>query len=329
VTDETLTRRVQAARRAAAPALWHALVADLEAARAQNPAQAPALAALAVSYMALFDAGITPAGAASRDLYDRATAAADAALALDDHLADAHVVIGCYNYTYRWDAVTADRALRRALALAPDSGLARSRYGLCLALRGQFAAAVPQAERAVQLEPDVPELVVFLGRVNYLAGRADEAVACYEQALALAPELTATQFHLGLAYLQQGRFDEAIWQLEERVYNSARRTGAVASLGQAYAAAGRTADARALQAELVSRAARGEAVPAYQMAVLCAMLDEPDQAFGWLEQEFERPTMWGPCLGVDPRVAGLRTDPRFAAILARVGFAPTAPRART
>jgi tetratricopeptide (TPR) repeat protein len=199
VTDETLTRRVQAARRAAAPALWHALVADLEAARAQNPAQAPALAALAVSYMALFDAGITPAGAASRDLYDRATAAADAALALDDHLADAHVVIGCYNYTYRWDAVTADRALRRALALAPDSGLARSRYGLCLALRGQFAAAVPQAERAVQLEPDVPELVVFLGRVNYLAGRADEAVACYEQALALAPELTATQFHLGLA----------------------------------------------------------------------------------------------------------------------------------
>jgi len=57
------------------------------------------LAALAIGSMALVDADITPAGAPNRDLYDRATASAGAALTLDDRLADAHVVLGYYNYT--------------------------------------------------------------------------------------------------------------------------------------------------------------------------------------------------------------------------------------
>ena len=323
MTDQpdALVARALRARHTPDLAAWQAASEDLEHAIRLDPQDARLHAALAEVLLALWDSGDVAAGAAARSLFDRADAAAQQALALDETLAAAHVVRGSYAQNYLWDGPAAGRSFRRALALAPTSALAHAHHALYLATLGQAEASLAAAREALRLEPDRPEWLQMLGRVAYLARDYDLAIESQQRSLALAPRLTVALFHLGLARMERGPADAAIAALEERVRASNRRTGAVATLGQAYALAGREAAARQMEAELTARLAGGDAVPAYRMAALYARLGETEEAVTWLTREFARPTRWGPWLGVDPGFDRLRADPRFTTVLYRIGWA--------
>ncbi|MCA1617586.1 MAG: hypothetical protein LC729_04130 [Acidobacteria bacterium] len=61
-------------------------------------------------------------------------------------------------------------------------------------------------------------------------------------------------------------------------------------------------------------------VSAYSFAIVYARLGEKDQAFQWLEKGYQDHALELPILKVDPLFDNLRSDPRFADLVRRVGL---------
>lgn len=114
---------------------------------------------------------------------------------------------------------------------------------------------------------------------------------------------------------QQGRPDEAIAILEPITGRSLNR---MSSLGHAYAIAGRVAEARAVLDTLHARAAQSY-VPSYYFALHYAGLGERDQALQWLERAHQERSTVLAHLRLDPRLRSLHDDPRFGALVQRIG----------
>jgi predicted Zn-dependent protease len=83
------------------------------------------------------------------------------------------------------------------------------------ARRGDLAAALAPAEKAVALAPDVPAARLVLGRTLLDLGRTDDAIAQLERAAVLAPESGDVQFALSRAYQRAGRTEAAARAREE------------------------------------------------------------------------------------------------------------------
>jgi len=67
-------------------------------------------------------------------------------------------------------------------------------------------------------------------------------------------------------------------------------------------------------------ASKQKYVSAYSFAVIYLGLGEKDQAFAWLEKAYEERSFLLPYLKVDPIWDPLRSDPRFADLLRRMGL---------
>jgi len=61
-------------------------------------------------------------------------------------------------------------------------------------------------------------------------------------------------------------------------------------------------------------------VSAYSFALVYAGLGEKDQAFQWLEQSYQERAPYLSALKVDPPLDNLRSDPRFADLVSRIGL---------
>jgi tetratricopeptide (TPR) repeat protein len=133
------------------------------------------------------------------------------------------------------------------------------------------------------------------------------------------PGFAIVPWFLGPAYVQSRRFDDAIDLYEEWVARLDRHPGMVACLAQAHALAGRTDEARSVYEELEAQAERAPIFPDYHALVHTA-LGDADAAFGWLEKALEERCWVLVFLGVDPAYESLRTDPRFPALLQRIGL---------
>jgi predicted Zn-dependent protease len=95
----------------------------------------------------------------------------------------------------------------------------------------------------------------------------------------------------------------------------------LALLGHAYAAANQRSEARAILRQL-SALSKQEYVPSYPVAVMYAALDEKQEALAWLERAYDERDSWMDYLGLDPRLDGLRSDPRFTNLLRRMNLQP-------
>jgi Flp pilus assembly protein TadD len=119
--------------------------------------------------------------------------------------------------------------------------------------------------------------------------------------------------------VQQGKFPEAIASIEKARRIEDQICVPLAALGHTYAAAGQRARAEQVIRELIARS-RSRQVPAYTVATIYAALNEKDQAFAWLEKAYAQRSWYLTSLKVDPKVDSLRSDPRFADLVHRVGL---------
>ncbi len=94
-----------------------------------------------------------------------------------------------------------------------------------------------------------------------------------------------------------------------------------ALLGHAYAAANRRSEAQAILQQL-SALSKQRYVPSYPIAAIYAALGQKEEAFAWLERAYGERDSWMDYLGLDPRLDGLRSDPRFADLLRRMNLVP-------
>jgi tetratricopeptide (TPR) repeat protein len=98
-------------------------------------------------------------------------------------------------------------------------------------------------------------------------------------------------------------------------------------LGWVYAVSGRRADALRVAEEFRRLASHGY-VDFYSNAVIYAGLGEHDETVQWLERAYEEHSSSMLYLASDPFWYGVRSDPRYADLLRRVGLpavTPTSP----
>jgi tetratricopeptide (TPR) repeat protein len=134
------------------------------------------------------------------------------------------------------------------------------------------------------------------------------------------PELHEPHFWLAVAYEQKGDLAKALAEANKAVELNEAETEGRAQIGHMYAKAGQTAKARELLRYIVNEAGRRH-IPVYTIAVLCEGLGERDEAFRWLQKAVDQRDEDIAMINVDPRLEGLHSDPRFAALLRSAGLA--------
>jgi TolB-like protein/tetratricopeptide (TPR) repeat protein len=282
-----------------------------ERARDIAPGWAPPWVGLANYYTALpFYTDVPPV-----EVLPKARAALVHALELDESLAEAHAAIAYIRAYYEWDWHVAEQEFKRALELRPSYADAYFSYSRFLASRGRLDEAIGQIGRAMELDPLSLPLQANRALLNYFAGRYDTARTELADILKTDSSDVLARWGLALVAEQQGRPDEAIALLEPISATSLNRKS---SLGHAYGIAGRAAQARSVLDTLRARAARSY-VPSYYFALVHAGLGERDPALQYLERAYQERSTVLAYLRIDPRLAPLRDDPRFVALVRRMG----------
>src|SRR4029079_600751 len=173
---------------------------------ARDSTFAAAWAGLADSYCILANFGIRPA----REVCPRAAEAARRALALDSTLAEAHASLGFVNLFHYWDFDTAERELKKAIAL--DSNYANAYLWLnhLAWARGDTPAAIAYARKAAGLEPLSLILNTRLAVALWRAGKLADADSQLRYTLDLDSTFVDALRHKAILDFDRGRFDEGV-----------------------------------------------------------------------------------------------------------------------
>jgi eukaryotic-like serine/threonine-protein kinase len=283
----------------------------------KDPSYALAYSGLADCYTILGVYSILP----SKETLARAKAAAVAAVAFDDDLAEGHASLGFIRSYLDWDWSGGEREFQRALELNPGYWVTPYWYGMVLTSGGRFEEAEQQISRGMELEPLSP--VVMHGAAwNSLAShRYAEAVERCLKGLGNDPHHFLLRIWLGIAYAAQANYPEAIRELQTAVDLSNRAVSwVIGALGHAYAVAGNRPEALAILEELLARAER-ETVDFTSVAVIYAGLGDTDNALLYLEKACDARGMTGMLMKPDPRLDQLRSEPRFQKLLRQMNLA--------
>jgi TolB-like protein/tRNA A-37 threonylcarbamoyl transferase component Bud32 len=286
-------------------------LAYFEAALAIDPRYSQPYAGIAWAYAYLADA-FMPGSVA----YDSAAIAARKSIDLGNTTGETHVVLGYANYVRTWDRAQPQAEMRRGVDLSPNSADVRALYGNWLCLTGEFDAGIAQADHAIDLDRLSPIGDFVRDWCLYLARRHDDVIARHEAAGVRGQYLYLDTF-LGAAYRERGRYEEALAE-----YRRAQTlAGELPLHGYAitYARMGRTTEARAILAQLATYS-RTHYVNPLSVAAVHAALGESDRAFEWLERAVTDRTVLLAGLNFWPDFDTLHADPRFAALVRRVGL---------
>jgi eukaryotic-like serine/threonine-protein kinase len=253
------------------------------------------------------------------DAWPKAAAAARRALELDEGLGEAHTSLGHVHLHYDWDWRAAEREFRRAMELHPTYSTAHHWFSHLAMARGQTDLSLTESRRCLELDAVDLVLNVHLIWHYWLAGQPDEAIEQGFKTRELYPNAFWPEFFIGLAYEDKLVPDAAVTHLDKAAAMSAGSTFVLAALGHAYAGAGKPGKALELLSELDARG-QERYVPAYDRAVIYAGLNQIDSALAWLQRAYEERSSWMSYLSVEPRLDLLRSDPRFAMLLRKVGL---------
>ena len=287
-----------------------------EQAIARDPGYAPAWVGVADCHNMLGNYGILPPS----EVHGPARAAALRALELDPGSAEAHRALALMHWNFEFAWPEAEAEYRRAAELDPNSSLVHYWHGVCLGIQGRFAESFLALALARELDPLALHVTSVIGWMHYHSRRYAESLPYYQQVLAADGQYLMGHWLLGEAYVELGEPELGAAALERALALSGRAARFLGYLGYAYARAGRRDDARRMLDELAARRAE-RYVPLYFPALVHAGLGETEAALDTLERAWEERDTMLRDLKVDPPWERLHGEPRYEALLARLGLA--------
>ena len=258
--------------------------------------------------------------------YREVEAAASTALSIDKTLGHAHQALAQLKFAYEWNWAEAERDFRHALDLSPrDEGVHRY-YGMFLRTQRRWDEAIAAMKQALAINPVSAETSKALGATYFWAGRHDLAIEQFEQTLRLDPTHAQTHDLLADVYAAKGMYAQALESRRtylrlEGALAEADRMGHDSSEG-GYRAAMRRLHQRYLEA--LQQAGPSQYISPMEYALTYIALGDTDQAFAMLHEALGQRAPWLSSLAADPAFDPLRSDPRFARLLAHIGI-PAAP----
>jgi len=252
------------------------------------------------------------------------------ALALDSTIGDAWAAEGIAAFYYADDWEAAKRAYQRGIRLSPSDPALRNFYAIYLGeVEGRLDSAIAVARQATELGAETIYLNT-LGDLLMRARRYDSAIPVLKRAVETDPSVPGPQLRLITSYERTSRYGDAV------AARRAWRGDEIATpFAQGLAEGGEAGYRRALEAELraridtVARFAGSPReyprdtlppIPETRLALLYGQLGEWGRATDWVLREHQsRPKRLRLWL-THPDMQGLRSDPRFQALLAKAGL---------
>ena len=283
-----------------------------------DPSYALAHAGLAESYSILGVYGLVP----RKEVESKATAAAAAALELDDQLAESHFARGLIKFWYDANWPSSETDFKRAIELNPEYALSYGYSGLILAMTGRSDAAIKEAKQAQAIDPLSPFIDTLAGLTFYMLGQYSEAVRECRKGVEIAPDYVVALWIIALSYVRLSQCERAVGTMEEAVSASKRAPIFVGMLGYVYAKSGMTKQAQNLITELTTRSTK-EYVAAFCFLAVHIGLGDKEAIFEWLrkahDEGLDPVSVWAT---LKPDLDLLRSDSRFTRLLRQMNLEP-------
>ena len=279
-----------------------------------DPTFALGYVGLADSYVLLDQYG----GLASNETLPKARAAVDRALELDGSLSEAHASSAMI-YQRQWRWAETEQELKYAISLNPNYPTAHHWYAYYFYVKRQFDEAMREINRAHELDPLSPVISENVALAYLLKGDVNSAIEQGQKATELDPKFADAHYVLGFAYLKRGRSDDAAAEFQKAVELSGRAGTYLGNLGYCYAMTGKRTEALAILKELEEKYSKGESSGQF-LAGVYAGLGDKDQAFAWLEKDYQQRSGQLPTIAWRLHFESLRSDPRYVDLMRRMGL---------
>jgi serine/threonine-protein kinase len=263
-----------------------------------------AYAGIADSYIVLAEFLFLPA----KEAFPNAKEAAVKALEIDDSLGEAHNSLAAVKLDFDWDWKGAEKEYKRAIELSPSYATARQWYGEFLTIMGRFDEGLEEIKRAQALDPLSLIINAIMGWHFYFARDYDKGIDQCRKTLEMDPDFFPAHFYLMMNCRGKGMYQEALREAQKTNYQ-----GFIAGI---YATMNRQEEARRLLANILKNPQQSET----EIAAAYFSLGENEEGWKWLEKAYDERSYGLTWLKVDPIFDNIRSDPRFQAMLKKMGF---------
>ncbi|HLX83389.1 MAG TPA: winged helix-turn-helix domain-containing protein [Terriglobales bacterium] len=294
-------------------------LSEFESAISEDPAFAKAYSGMASAHFVLAQHEAEP----KKESFRRAKELAAKAIALDPSVAEAHAMLGQIALNQDWNFSLAEKELRQAVELDPNQAIYHLWFSILLCVENRFEESLQQIDLAHSADSFWPP--VYMTEV-FLAGAArqyERSIDSGKKLIALMPDWSLAYDQLGLTLWYAGRQEEAIdsWRkmailekdtarikLEDRGLQAFRRGGVPAY-----------AQVRIDAAKSGTHWAHSE--NDFDLAEWYVYAGSREQSIQALEAKVARHDPGALQIAINPSYEDLHQDPRFLALLTRIGIA--------
>jgi len=292
-------------------------LAHFQQAIALDPKFAVAYASLADAYNTIGYWGYL----APKDAFPQAKRAAQMALKLDPDLAEAHGALGYVEFQYEWKFKEAESEFKEAIRLNPNSVSALLRFFEYLFDFQRTQEAHEQLERARELDPLSIQITYYYAAVSWYERDFDRAIEQLQKTISMEPNNAFAYLTLSPVFYKKKMPAQAFTAHEksdslEGIFSDAE----MADMRNSYETAGLSAYFRKENELRQKRLAQGKYQSPLNIAMNYAFAGADSEALDWLERAVDEHTPWLPELKIDPMWDAVRSQPRFVALLKKIGL---------
>lgn len=247
----------------------------------------------------------------------------DRALELDPMLGEAHTALGIVRLFWDWDWPSAERSLRRAVALNPSDAHAYHHLANYFTVMMKFEDMLTARSRSLELDPLNPRTMTLLAGDHVRLGDYERGLELYGRAMELDPVHPLLVGHgpgqpsgPGMVYEEQGRDREAVAEYARLATLRGATPAEVEAMHDAFASGGMTAFWRAwIDMDQRQMAQFPDPVRMSRLWILAA---DTAQALDWLDRAYEErsPGLIYLGRGLPSPLDDMADHPRVARIIA-------------
>ncbi|MGZ6081692.1 MAG: tetratricopeptide repeat protein, partial [Myxococcaceae bacterium] len=168
-------------------------------------------------------------------------------------------------------------------------------------------------------DPLSAAIATDVGFELFYAGKVEPAIVQLRDVLRTSPAFLLAHLWLGRVLEARGDTPAALAEYTEVERGQPDWPVTLAAMGHLFGTSGRSEQARGMLVRM-QRLASSRYVTPYGIALVHAGLGQTDEAFLWLSRAVDERSHWLVWLSLDPRFEDLRGDPRFPALLQRMGW---------
>jgi serine/threonine-protein kinase len=250
-----------------------------------------------------------------KNSFPQAKEAAQKALELDDHLAEAHASLAIIQALYEWDYESAGKEFEHAIHLNPNNPMTQVWYGLFFFVpKARLNDAMLKVKQAQKIDPLSPLIYHSMGVILYYARDYDSAIQEIEKALEIESSYMPVRQYEFLINVEKKMYDETMVKFLVELFDEKAKDDVI----KTYRKSGFRTAVRMSYDYWVG--GYKDRLNEWNMANYCAWLGMDDDAFQWLEKAYQERSPNFYYIKYNPIFDHLHPDPRFNTLVKKVGL---------